>query len=178
MGVQRKLWVDEATHMLHFYGQTFPCDRDIEAALAWEDYALLLSSDTDALSLWDCEGLVRLTTVGVYPQDMVILGNQVIVCGGADGKLHLLALPELTEDAEISVPGMPERLCIVEDMIFILTLMVEPEVHTALLRLSGGQVESLRTFAGIPEAIAADKGGLWIAVSEGVTRLLWTEIGT
>ena len=178
MGVKRRLWVDEATHMLHFYGQTFPCDRDIEAALPWEDYALLLSSDTDALSLWDSEGLVRLATVGVYPQDMSVLGNQAVVCGGADGKLHMLMLPELTESAEISVPGMPERLCIVENMIYILTLMVEPEVHTALLRLSGGQLESLQTFAGIPEALAADKAGLWIAVSEGVTRLLWAEIET
>lgn len=178
MGAKRGLWIDDATHMLHFDGQTFPCDRDIEAALAWENYALLLSSDTDSLSLWDSEGLVRLTTIGVYPQDMAVRKNQVAVCGGADGKLHLLTLPDLTEIAEFSVPGMPERLCIVEDAVFILTLMVEPEVHTTLLRLSGGQWEALRTFAGIPEAIAADKSGLWIAVSEGVTRLRWEEIET
>ena len=178
MGQKRGLWVDDAMHILHFYGQTFPCDRDIEAALAWNNYALLLSSNTDCLSLWDNEGLVRLTKIGVYPQDMAVQENQVVVCGGADGKLYLLALPDLTKITVFAVPGLPERLCIVENTVYILTLMVEPEVHTLLIRLSCGQWGVLRTFAGIPEAIAADKSGLWVAVSEGVTRLLWEEIKT
>ena len=180
MGAKRKWWVDDAAHMLHFGGQAFPCDRDVEAALSWREYVLLLSSDTDSLSLWDCEGLVRLTRVGVYPQDMALREKQVIVCGGADGKIHLLNLPDLTETAEFSVPGMPERICIAEEAAFILMLLTEPEVHTSLLKLwlPYGQRKEIRGFTGIPEAITADKSGLWIAVSEGVTRLRWEDIGT
>ena len=179
MGAKREWWVDDAAHLLHFCGQVFPCDRDVEAALSWQEYALLLSADTDSLSLWDDEGLVRLTRVGVYPQDMALQEEQIIVCGGADGKIHLLNLPDLTETAEFSVPGMPERICIAEDAAFILTLLTEPEVHTVLLRLQlpCGQWKQIQAFAGIPEAITADKSGLWIAVSEGVTRLRWEDIG-
>ncbi len=180
MGAEREIRVDNETHRLHFCGQFFPCDRDIEAALPWKEHALLLSSDTDCLSLWDQEGLVRLTRVGVYPQDMVIHGDLAIVCGGADGCIHLISLPGLHLLAEHPVPGMPERLCLHGKYIFILTLLTEPEVHTALLRLQlvSGQWKLLREFAGIPEAIASDKSSLWIAVSDGVTRVLWNEIGT
>jgi len=179
MGDKRDLWVDESTHTLHFHGHTFTCDRDVEAALAWREYALLLSSDTDCLSLWDNEGLVRLTKVGVYPQDMALLEEQVIVCGGADGKLHLLTLPALTEKAEFSAPGMPERICVTEEAAFLLTLLTEPEIHTALLRVQlDGHWTELRRFSSIPEAITADKSGLWIAVSEGSLRLRWEEIET
>ena len=178
MGAKRRLWVDERAHVLHFRGQSFPCDRDVEAALAWQDCALLLSSDTDSLSLWDIDGLVRLAKVGVYPQDMALAEDMVAVCGGADGKLYLLHLPGLTEAAEYMLPGMPERLCIADSTAYILTLLTEPEVHTRLLMqpLTGGPCLALRQLPGIPEAIAADKSGLWIAVSEGVIRLRWDEL--
>ena len=180
MGGKREWWVDDAAHLLHFCGQVFPCDRDVEAALSWREYALLLSSDTDSLSLWDSEGLVRLTRVGVYPQDMALQEEQVIVCGGADGKIHLLNLPDLTETAEFSVPGMPERICITEEAAYLLALLTEPEVHTVLLRLylTSGQWAELRRFRGIPEAITADRSGVWIAVSEGAMHLPWEEIRT
>ena len=180
MGTQRRLWVDNVTHRLHFNGRSFPCDRDVEAALVWQEYALLLSSDTDSLTLWDHEGLVRLAKVGMYPQDLAIQEDHCLVCGGTDGKIHRLHLPDLTATAEFSVPGMPERLCIVADHAFILTLLTEPEIHTALVSLdcTGGQHIELRTFTGIPEAISADDNGLWIAVSEGAMRLLWEEIMT
>ena len=180
MGAEHRLWVDNQTHTLHLDGQTFPCDRDIETALPWRQYALLLSSDTDCLSLWDEDGLVRLTRVGVYPQDMALQEEQVVVCGGADGKIHLLSLPNLTETAEFSVPGMPERICITEEAAYLLSLLTEPEIHTVLLRLylTSGQWAELRRFRGIPEAITADRSGVWIAVSEGAMHLPWEEIRT
>ena len=180
MGAGCQLWVDDAAHMLHFNGQAFPCGRDVEAVLAWQEYALTLSSDTDSLSLWDSEGLVRLTKVGVYPQDMALLENQAAVCGGADGKIHIINLPELAETAVYAVPGMPERICVTKESAYILTLLTEPDVHTRLLRLqpADGTWADLLSLPGIPEAIAADQSGLWIAVSEGVTRLRWKEIST
>ena len=180
MGAESNLHVDNVAHQLYFRDQVFPCDRDVEIALPWQEYALTLSSDTDCLKLWDQQGLVRLARVGVYPQDMALHMDSAFVCGGADGKLHRLLLPDLIELAEYPLPGMPERLCIADDAAYILTLLTEPEVHTGLLQLllASGQRVEVRKFAGIPEAITADKSGLWISVSEGVTRLHWEDLQT
>ena len=180
MGAEQELRVDNGTHMLYFDDLTFACDRDVEAALAWKGHALLLSSDTDCLSLWDRDGLIRLTRVGVYPQDMAIHGDTAVVCGGADGRMYLLALPELQLLAEYPVPGMPERVCMADGRAWVLTLITEPEVHTELLvmSLSDGQYARLRRFAGVPEAISGDRSGLWIAVSEGAVRLPLEELAT
>ena len=172
------MWVDNEAHQLHIDGHTYPCDRDIETALRWNDYALLLSSDTDCLSLWDLDGLVRLARVGVYPQDAAVQEDMAYVCGGADGRLHVLHLPDLYETAEHPLPGMLERVCVTGDHAYVLTLLPEPEVHTALLSvdLMTGRYSETAKLNGIPEAITADKSGLWIAVSEGVIRLLWADL--
>lgn len=164
------LWVDGGAHLLHMGGRAFPCDRDVEALCAWQDQALLLSSDTDCLSLWDGEGLVRTARVGVYPQDMAVQGAMAVVCGGADGQVHLLALPELTALADYPVPGMPERVAMWGDSAYLLALLADVEVHTALLRLalSTGDVAELARFAGLPGALEAADSGLWLAVSERV----------
>ena len=170
---QTDLRVDNDTHVLHFRGCDFPCDRDIEAAKPWNGHALLLSSDTDCLSLWDEEGLIRTARVGVYPQDVAISGNTAVVCGGADGRLHLLSLPDLYETADHPVPGMPERLCLRGDNAWVLTLLPEQEMCTALLQLdlSAGHSLEITRFAGIPGALTADDTGLWIGVSEQVLHL-------
>lgn len=177
---QSDIRVDNETHLLHFAGHTFPCDRDVEAVQRWKEHALLLSSDTDCLSLWDEDGLVRLARVGVYPQDVAVSGDTAVVCGGADGRLHLLTLPDLFETAEHPLPGMPERICLQEDAAWVLTLMPEPEVHTMLLMvdLSTGHWTELRRFGGVPETITADEGGLWVVVSEGAVRLTASELFT
>ena len=173
-------WVDNEAHLLNIGGQVYPCDRDVEALRRWKGHALLLSSDTDCLSLWDEAGLVRLARVGVYPQDVAVTEDLAVVCGGADGKLHLLSLPDLFETAEYLVPGMPERLCVRGDAAYVLSLMPEPEVHTMLLTvaLSDGIWRELRRLRGIPEAITADETGLWVAVSEGAIWLPEGELGT
>ena len=166
MGAKREWWVDDAAHLLHFCGQVFPCDRDVEAALSWRGHALLLSSDTDSLSLWDSEGLVRLTRVGVYPQDMALRDDTAVVCGGADGKLHLLTLPDLHEAAAYPLPGMPERVCIHQGAAYVLTLLTEPEVHTMLLTLppDGSQWTALERFAGIPDGLCVVNGAIQVSL--------------
>ena len=177
---QTDLRVDNDTHVLHFRGHDFPCDRDVEAVQHWQGQALLLSSDTDCLSLWDEEGLIRTARVGVYPQDVAVAGDIAVICGGTDGRLHLLSLPDLFETADYPVPGMPERLCLRGDNAWVLTLLPEPEIHTMLLTidLSTGKWTELRRFSGIPEAITADERGLWVAVSEGAVRLTLGELDT
>ena len=172
--------VDNEAHLLYFAGRTFPCDRDVEAIARWRGHALLLSSDTDCLSLWDADGLIRLARVGVYPQDVAVSGDTVVVCGGADGRLHLMTLPDLRDSAEVPLPGMPERICLRGDTAWVLSLMPEPEVHTLLLTLDlpTGRWREMRRFGGIPETITADESGLWVTVSEGAFRLTDNELGT
>ena len=166
-------WVDHARRELHHGGRVFPCDRDVEALAVWQGHALLLSSDTDCLSLWDEEGLVRLASVGVYPQDMAVMDTLAIVCGGADCRLHLLDLPSLSCHGEIHLPGMAERIALQDDIACILALLTEPEVHTQLIlaSLPAGKPHSLLTLPGIPGAIAADGDGLWLGVSGQVLHL-------
>lgn len=166
-------WVDHAAHELHRGDRTFPCSREIEAMAVWADHALLLSSDTDCLSLWDAEGLVRVARVGVYPQDMAVLGDHVAVCGGADGCVHLLELPGLRCIASVHLPGMPERIALYGSHAHVLTLLTEPDTHTVLIsaNLNTGCCHHRLTLPGIPGTLAADDAGLWIGVSEQVLHL-------
>lgn len=167
------VWVDESAHLLHFGQRVFPCDGNVEAVRLWKGHALLLSSDTDCLSLWDGDGMIRTARVGVYPQDMAVQADTAYICGGADGKLHLLTLPDLHTEAEITLPGMSERICLQADTAHVLTLLAEPELHTLLLRvnLTTGEHQVSARFCGLPGAIAADESGLWIGVSELVMHL-------
>lgn len=160
--------VDHAAHELHFNGRVFPCDRDIEASACWSGHALLLSSDTDCLSLWDESGLVRTLRVGVYPQDMAVADDHALVCGGCDGHLHIVSLPELQPVASLPLPGMPEKIALVDDRAYVMTLLTEPDVHTALLEVDPvfRQHWEIACFPGIPGALAAGHEGLWVAVSE------------
>lgn len=165
--------VDNAAHLLLHAGRIHPCDRDIEALQPWRGHALLLSSDTDCISLWDSEGLVRTTRVGVYPQDMALQGDTAVICGGADGKVHLIGLPELQVLAAHPLHGMPERISILGHTAYLLTLLTEREPQTALVKLElpTGTYQELARFSGIPGAICATEAGLWVAVSELLMHL-------
>ncbi len=164
--------VDNAAHLVYHAGRVFPCDRDIEALALWQGHALLLSSDTDCLSLWDGEGAVRTARVGVYPQDMAVRGDTVWVCGGADGRVHGLALPELHSLVSYPLPGMPERIAFRGETAYILSLLAEEDVRTALffLDLQNGHCRERARWPGLPGALAADDG-LWVGVSEQVLHL-------
>lgn len=166
-------YVDNAAHQLYHAGRVFPCDRDVEALALWNGHALLLSSDTDCLSLWDGDGLVRTARVGVYPQDMAVQGDTAYVCGGADGMLHLLTLPELQPLADYPLPGMPERVVLHENAACLLTLLADFDVQTMLLHLDlrSGTYQELARYAGLPGAITASDTGLWIGISEMVLHI-------
>ena len=175
MNTEYQAWVDPAANLLHLDGHTYPCDRDIVALALWQEYALLLSADTDCLSLWDRDGLVRTVRVGVYPQDFAMLEDRAYVCGSADGRLHVLTLPDLHTIRTYPLPGLPERVLVQENTAWVLSFMPEPQVHTQLLQLDlhSGQCQAITSYAGLPGALAADDRGLWIGVSELVAHLPW-----
>ncbi|MBQ3158031.1 MAG: hypothetical protein IJB81_14135 [Clostridia bacterium] len=173
LGQPGHTYVDNGMHQLHHAGRVFACDRDIEALAQWQDCVLLLSSDTDCLSLWDRDGLIRTARTGVYPQDMAVTGDMVCVCGGADSMLHLLSLPALQTLASHRLPGMPERVALQSGSAYVLTLLAEEAVCTALLRLDllTGEAKALMQLPGLPGAITAADDGLWLGVSEQVLHL-------
>lgn len=172
------LWVDNEAHLLHLGRHAFPCDRDVEALLPWQDKALLLSSDTDCLSLWDSDGLLRLTRVGVYPQDMALSDGKLLICGGADVRLHLLSVPLLHSIREFPLPGMPERISLHNGSAYVLTLLTDPEVQSALLSIdpSSGFSHEINRYPGLPGALLADACGLWVAAGEQLQRLRWADL--
>ena len=175
MNTEYQAWVDPAANLLHLDGHTYPCDRDIVALALWQECALLLSADTDCLALWDRDGLVRTVRVGVYPQDFAMLEDRAYVCGSADGRLHVLTLPDLHTIRTYPLPGLPERVLARGNNAWVLSFMPEPQVHTQLLQLDlhSGQCQAITSYAGLPGALAADDRGLWIGVSELVAHLPW-----
>ena len=159
--------VDNAAHLLYFGGRAFPCDREIVSFHPWNTHALLLSADTDCLSLWDADGLIRTARAGVCPQDMAVWQETALVCGGNDGKLHALALPSLRTAVEFDLPGIPQRLLLHNESAWVLSLLPEDEAGTALLQVSlkTADVRQIRQLTGIPGTLAADQTGLWVGTS-------------
>ncbi len=159
-----EMWLD---------GRILPCPRDVEALALWQGHALVLSSDTDCLSVADAEGWLVTARIGVYPQDMCILGDEVLVCGGADGLLHRLTLPELQPVRTYAVPGLALRIHARGEVAHTLCTVEDEGLHTTLCRvhLADGRCETLAELPGIPGAVHADETGLWAATSDGLYRL-------
>ncbi len=162
----------DAPHRLLWMGEKlFPVDGGIEALLLWQGYPLLLSGDTDCLLLLDPQSgsPLVLTPVGVYPQDMCLMpGNAVAVCGGAEGAVHLLCLPELTIFRTIRVPGNAQRIAWQHGCLYVLCAAEDDGLCCLLCRLypQTQRYEPLATLPGLPGALRGDGRGLWAAASE------------
>ena len=162
----------DAPHRLLWMGEKlFPVDGGIEALLLWQGYPLLLSGDTDCLLLLDPQSgsPLVLTPVGVYPQDMCLMpGNAVAVCGGAEGAVHLLRLPELTIFRTIRVPGNAQRIAWQHGCLYVLCAAEDDGLCCLLCRLypQTQRYEPLATLPGLPGALRGDGRGLWAAASE------------
>lgn len=158
--------VNNSAHELWHAGQVLTCDRDIEVLRLWKEYALLLSSGTDCLSAASSEGWCVTAKAGLYPQDLWIEDDLALVCGGLDGRLKLLSLPELYLLEEYPVPGLPERVCVYDGAVYLLSFLPEEPVETALLRLELQRrvCEEIVRLSGLPGAICPGDRGIWAAV--------------
>ncbi|MBQ8556512.1 MAG: hypothetical protein IJ438_11655 [Clostridia bacterium] len=162
--------VDDAAHQLWLGGHVIPCPRDVAALRLWRGHALLLSGDTDCLTLYGLTGETLITTrVGIYPQDLCLSGSTAAVCGGADGCVHLLSLPELHLLQTYPLFGMTQRIAATDAALHVLCLTEEAGMQCELVRidLATGRHMVIARWPGLPGAIAAgEDGALWIAASE------------
>lgn len=159
----RLLWTGQAVHAI---------DSGLEALALWQRSALTLSGDTDSLTLTDLSSGTPqlLSPAGIYPQDLCFAGSSTLaVCGGMDGAVRLMSLPELQITHEFAMPGAPQRIACTGRRLAVLCLMGEDASRTSLceINLTDGRVHQRCSLSGLPGALCADqRGGLWVGVSE------------
>lgn len=163
--------LDNTAHSVWAGRRIIPVSSGVEAMLLWQDSLLTLSGDTDCLTLISLHTGEPLLTIpaGVYPQDMCLLpgGRSLAVCGGADGTLRVIRLPELWEEQAISLPGSVQRVACAAGNLYALCALEDDGLCCQLCRIQGNGWEALARWPGLPGAIHADDaGGLWVAASE------------
>ena len=169
--------VDNTNHALWLNGRVSAAESGIEAALWWRDCLMTLSGDTDCLTLLGPEGEMLLTIpAGIYPQDMCLLpgGNTVAVAGGADGRVHFIRLPGLTEAGRTPLPGNVQRVACAGGMLYALCALEDDGLRCLLCRvpLHDGPHRALALWPGLPGAVHVDdRGALWAASSERLCRM-------
>ena len=153
-------------------------DSGAEKLLWWRQNLLVLSGETDCLTLLDGQSgqPVTLAPAGVYPQDMCLMppGDIAAVCGGADGTVRLMALPSLEVLRTFRVPGVASRIAWADGALHVLCTVEDGVLRCLACRipLQSGRCEPMATFDGLPGAIAPDgRGGLWVGAGEKLYRL-------
>lgn len=171
--------LDDGAHQLWLGGRVIPAETGVEAMALWQGHCLTLSGDTDCLTLLRADtGEPLLTTpAGVYPQDMCVIPGMglVAVCGGADGTVRLLTLPDLRPVKTAHVPGNAQRIDASCGWLHVLCLTEDDGLKSLLCRVPirgdrhgrSDRYDPVATLPGLPGAIHADRmGGLWTAASE------------
>lgn len=167
--------VDNAAHLLWHQGALLPCPREVTALHLWQQYALVLSSDTGCLSIADRDGWLVTAPVGADPQGMCLRDDEALVCGGADGLIYHLSLPELHTLHRDPTPGIPEQISAAREAAYILCTEEDAPLHTSLCRLEfvSGAFHTLARLPGLPGAVhAAPDGSVWVSTSERLYRFL------
>ena len=168
--------LDNTEHLLCLNDSLMNVDPGAECLLLWQDRPLVLSGETNAVTLLDpTSGTpLFLAPAGLYPQDMCFLPDDILaVCGGHAGTVLLLHLPELQPLAQIPLPGLPQRLTHQGRWLYVLCATEEflPQSLLCRVNLRNAQTEVLQTFPGLPGALYADGRSLWICAGEGLYRL-------
>ena len=169
---RRRLAVlDNTSHAVWTDSRIIPVDSGVEAMLLWRDSLLTLSGDTDCLTRHSLRtGEILLTLpAGVYPQDMCLLpgGRSLAVCGGADGLMHIIRLPELWEEQTIPLPGCVQRVACGPGGLYALCILENDRLYCQLMRISGHSSVAVARWPGLPGALCADAAGrIWVSASE------------
>lgn len=163
--------LDHAAHAAWVNGRVISVDSGVETMALWQKTLLVLSGDTDCLTMFSADDGQRQLTIpaGVYPQDMCLLpgGRSMAVCGGADGMVRVIRLPELWEEQAVALPGNVQRVACLRGMLYVLCAMEEDGVCCRLYRIRGNAWQRIAQWPGLPGAIHTDGlGNLWVAASE------------
>lgn len=167
----RLVMLDNTVHAVWADGRMLPVDAGVEAMLLWGDALLTLSGDTDCLTLFSLETGQPLLTIpaGVYPQAMCLLpgGRSLAVCGGADGTLRVIRLPDLWEEQTLHLPGTVLRVACLRGNLYVLCTTENDGLCCQLCCIQGRRQWRMGCWPGLPGAIHADSlGRLWVASSE------------
>lgn len=165
---------DDISHQLWLGEHVWPIETGLEALALWHGRCLMLSGDTDCLTLLDADTgqPIIVTPVGVYPQDLCLLEERglLAVAGGSDGTLRLLSLDELHEVHTATLPGAVQRVAAEHaGGLLVLCLTEDDGLQCLLCRLQlfSLQYEVIARLPGLPGAVQTDgRGGIWAAASE------------
>lgn len=170
--------LDDREHLLWNGERLLAVPAGVEAVTFWQERCLVLSGETDCLTLMEIDtGMpLVLAPAGVYPQELCLLpgGGTAAVCGGADGAVHLLALPGLQNLGSLRVPGSAQRIACQGGWLCVLCAVEDEGLQCLAVRipLRGGRFEPMATLRGLPGAVRGDgRGGWWIAASECLCHL-------
>lgn len=157
-------------------GRVTAIDRGAETLMMDGGAALVLSGETDCLSLLDIySGQLLITApVGMYPQQMCLAGPKLVaVCGGADGMLHLIRVRDLHTVGSLRLPGFPQRVALSGGRLYVLCAMYDEALHCLLYSISSmGRISYVLWLPGLAGALCGDgMGGLWAASSETLIHL-------
>ena len=172
-GGGRVVVLDNAAHAVWDGAKIIPVDSGVEAMLLWREMLLVLSGDTDCLTMFSLATGEMLLTMpaGVYPQDMCLLpgGRSLAVCGGADGRVRIVRLPDLWAEREILLPGSVQRAACLGGVLYTLCALEDEGLGCQLCRISGRDWCTMARWPGLPGAIYGDGNGrLWVAASEAL----------
>lgn len=174
----RLMVLDDRDHLMWNGERLFAVPAGVEAIACWQENCLVLSGDTDCITLLEADTGMPLVLVpaGVYPQELCLLPGRdaVAVCGGVDGSVRLLSLPELRPQGVFHVPGNAQRVACQGGWLCVLCAVEDDGLCCLAGRipLYGGRYDPLLTMRGLPGAVRGDgRGGWWIAASECLCHL-------
>ena len=161
---------DPVSRQLYRQGRIRALPTGVVALRCWRERLLMLSSETNCLTLCDAHDNPQVTSpAGIRPCDCCISGAFAVVCGGEDGCLHLFSLPELREVAAYPVPGCPMRVIAADGVLTCLSLMSPDPPQSLLFRFCPATEDfaPVALLPGLCGAIAATPtGSLWVGVGE------------
>ncbi len=164
---------DRAARRVWAFSRETVCDPGLEK-LWWRRGRLLtLSGDCSCVSLLDVlNGQLLLTApAGVFPQDGCLLpGGVLAICGGGDGRVHLLDADTLRDVGVWRVPGQPQRAAWSGGKLYLLSLADDAGASGLLCRLDArGRCEALSPTPAPLGALCPDgEGGAWVACHESL----------
>lgn len=167
--------VDNTQQLLWSGDHLFPVDPGVEKLLLWRGHPLVLSGETNTLTLLDPStgAPMFLAPAGIYPQDMCFLSEHTIaVGGGEDAMVHIFRLPELSCEKTLILRGAVQRIAIHRQWLYVLCDAVG-ESHCMLQRVHPASMryELLLELPGPSGTLYCGHHGLWVAAGECLCRL-------